>query len=75
MASAVLITRDAALEAVITTELKTSEAGLVLGAGSDSATALRLTLEEPADAWPDTEPVEAESLRGRRTQQPEPLDA
>ena len=50
MASPALITKETALEAVITTELKTSEAGLVLGAGSDSATALRLTLEESADA-------------------------
>src|ERR671924_342286 len=75
MASAVLTTTETALEAVITTVLKTSEAGRVLGTGSDSATALPLTPEESADAWPDAEPVEAESLRRRWCEQPKPLDA
>ena len=70
MASAVLITRETALEAIITTVLKTSEAGRVVGAGSDSVTALRLTSEKSADAWPDAEPVEAEPLRRRRPEQP-----
>src|ERR671925_1152995 len=75
MASAVLITRETALEAVITTVLKTSEAGRVLGTGSGSTTALRLTPEESPDAWPDAEPVEAESLRRCWCEEAEPLDA
>jgi hypothetical protein len=61
MESAAVITRETALEAIITTELKTSEAGLVLEAGSDSVTALLLTLEECADPLPEAEPVEASS--------------
>jgi len=62
MASAVLITKETALEAVITIVLKTSDAGRVLGTGS-GATALVLTPVESPDAWPGAEPVEAESLR------------
>jgi hypothetical protein len=62
MASAVLITKETTLEAVITIVLKTSDAGRVLGTGSGSATALPLTPVESADAWPGAEPVEAESL-------------
>jgi hypothetical protein len=63
MASAVLITKETALEAVITIVLKTSDAGRVLSTGSGSATALVLTPAESPDAWPGAEPVEAESLR------------
>jgi hypothetical protein len=75
MARAVLITKDTALEAVITTVLKTSEAGRVLATGSSSVTGLLLTPEEPPDAWPDAEPVETESLRGGWWEEADPLDA
>jgi hypothetical protein len=75
MASAVLTTRARALEAIITAVLKTSEAGRVLGTGSGSATALRLTPETSPDAWPDAEPVEVESLRRCWCEEAEPLDA
>jgi len=70
-----LIAKETALEAVITTVLKTSEAGRVLETGFGSAIALRLTPEEPPDAWPDAEPVEAESLRRCWWEEAEPLDA
>ena len=75
MASPIVITEATALEAVITTVLKTSEAGRVLGTGSGSATALRLTPEESPDAWPDAEPVEPESFRSCGCEEAEPLEA